>query len=83
MNKIVLEHYPVDRLPEDVRKHFSTGSSVTLEVREETPQSAQRRMSAKETIELIRNMRKRNVDNLLSQEEIISEIRTLRDEWDD
>lgn len=36
MNKIVLEHYPADRLPDDVRRHFAKGASVTLEVREES-----------------------------------------------
>jgi len=79
MNRIVLEHYPVEKLPEDLRKHFSRGGSVTLEVKEE----AERPMTGKEVADMLRAARERNKDKLRTREEIVAEIRELRDEWDD
>lgn len=81
MNKIILEHYPADKLPEDVRKHFSRGGSVTLEVAEEA-EDRPRPMTGKEVAAMLRAARERNKDNLRTQEEIVKEIRELRDEWD-
>lgn len=78
MNKIVLEHYPVDKLPEDVRKHFSRGGSVRLEVAEEE----ERPMTAKEVVSMLRAARERNKNTLRTREEIVAEVRELRDEWD-
>lgn len=78
MNKIVLEHYPVDKLPEDVRKHFSRGGSVRLEVAEDEQQP----MTAKEAAQLIRNNISRNVKRR-TEDEIVAEVRALRDEWND
>lgn len=81
MNRIVLEHYPVEKLPEDLRKHFSRGGSVTLEVKEEA-EGAQRPMTATEAAHLIRENLSRNVKRR-TEEEIVAEVRALRDEWND
>ncbi|WP_245944971.1 hypothetical protein [Pelagibacterium lacus] len=78
MNKIVLHHYPVDKLPEDLRRHFSRGGSVTLEVVEERTDEPEQSVE-----ELVRAMRARHAGRLRSQEDIVAEIRALRDEWDD
>ena len=86
MNKFVREHYPVEKLPDDLRPDLPDGTSVTVEIKEEpayqwapTPKP----MTAKETAELIRKIHEGRTDKGRSAEEIAAEVRSLRDEWDD
>lgn len=86
MNKIVREHYPVENLPEDLRMHFSKGISVTVEIAEESPAiraPITRPMSAREVAQLIRENLKRRSAVGRSTDEIVAEVRKLRDEWDE
>ncbi|HWJ88118.1 MAG TPA: hypothetical protein VNS12_08620 [Pelagibacterium sp.] len=82
MTRIVRNHYPVDKLPEDLRKHFSRGGLVTLEVKEE-PKDAERPVTASEVASMLRAAQERNKASARSMEEIVAEVRDLRDEWDD
>jgi hypothetical protein len=81
MNKIVREHYPVERLPADLRPELPLGASVTVTVtaNEEMP----RPLTSREAVALIAQMRARNSGKGVTPEEAAAEIRQLRDEWDE
>jgi hypothetical protein len=73
MNKVVREHYPAERLPEDLRRGIDPSAKVTITVELEEP--AQPVMSLEEMLALRR-------DVYSSQQEIDTHVRSLRDEWD-
>jgi hypothetical protein len=76
MNKIVREHYPVDRLPEDLRRDLEGSTSVrlTLEVGS-TPASRSR-----DVLERARQMREAGLIKPTTEGEAVERIRRLRDE---
>jgi hypothetical protein len=72
MNKIVKEHYPISKLPEDLRAGLNPDAEVTVTVeQEEKPEKVM-------TLEEIFSAR-RTVFN--SPEEVVQHVRSLRDEW--
>jgi hypothetical protein len=71
MNKIVLEHYPVDKLPEDLRARFFGATTVRLTVENERPVPLTR-----EDILALMNRPVGEPSNS------VKGIRALRDEWD-
>jgi hypothetical protein len=73
MNKIVHEHYPASRLPEDLRPTSDPNARVTVTVEEE--QRPEQVMSLEEIFSL-QGFRRR------SAAEIDADIRQMRDEWD-
>ena len=88
MNKIIRDHYPVEKLPADLRQGFSASATVRVVIEEEpTPASAKplsggKKMTIADTMEMIRaysTLAKPSV----SSEEAVGAIRALRDEWDD
>ncbi|HWU62698.1 MAG TPA: hypothetical protein VN112_11790 [Ensifer sp.] len=97
MNKIVLEHYPVEKLPEDLRVGLpDTGSArVTVEVtqEEENPLRAFFGLPKDDAeIDLHANFKKlledfdahpERYNHGTTMEEAVRRIRELRDEWDD
>ncbi len=89
MNKIVREHYPVEKLPEDLRAGLSAGQSVTITVEEEValiPDDTFDELVA----EILRNPKPMTLSEAralvgprnVSGEEAVARIRALRDEWD-
>jgi hypothetical protein len=73
MNKIVREHYPAAKLPEELRAGIDPNASVTITVEiEENPSAV---MSLEEMFELRR-------DVFPSQREVDDHVKALRDEWD-
>lgn len=80
MNKIVREHYPVERLPDDISKHFPRGASVTLQVSEEAAPAPR---SIAEMVRMMRESQDRNRGSGNTPESVAAEIRELRDEWGD
>lgn len=78
MNKIVREHYPVERLPEDLRAELGLARTVTLviEAEETTPRAVDKEAAIAEFRELRSRLRP-------STEDSVERIRKLRDEWDD
>jgi hypothetical protein len=86
MNKIVREHYPVERLPEDLREAFPDVHHVTVEVSAEAADDAgPPPLSYEEAVAVVHMMRKRNAERGggVTEEEAVRRIRELRDEWDD
>ena len=75
MNKVVRENYPASKLPEDLREGIDPASRVTVTVteHEEPPHRVM-------TLEEIFASRR---PPFRSAEEIVADIRRLRDEWDD
>ena len=76
MNKIVREHYPASKLPEDLREGVDPKSTVTVTVTVETLQRPEHVMSLEEIFAARR-------PPFRSVEEIDADIRRQRDEWDD
>jgi hypothetical protein len=75
MNRIVREHYPASRLPDDLRGDVDPSSMVTVIVAEE--EKRPERVMSLEEIFSLEGFRRR------SAEEIDADIRKMRDEWDD
>jgi hypothetical protein len=75
MNRIVREHYPASKLPEDLRAGVDPSSRVTVTVVEEEapPEHAM-------SLEEIFSMRQ---PPFRTKEEIDEDLRRQRDEWDD
>jgi hypothetical protein len=88
MNTIVREHYPVEKLPEDLREGL--GASPTVRVILETQESeteksgtsARRPFTLEESLDAVRNFRAKDTPGV-TMEEAVARIRALRDEWDD
>ena len=77
MNRIVREHYPVSKLPEELREGLEPGASVTVTVEEERKPFTQEEL--REQFLKVRKSLKPKV----TVEEAAARIRELRDEWDD
>lgn len=73
MNKIVREHYPASKLPEDLRPSNDASAWVRVTIEEE--QKPEQVMTLDEILSQA-GFRRR------SKREIDAEIRRLRDEWD-
>jgi hypothetical protein len=78
MNKIVMDHYPVSKLPEDMRAGLDLSATVRVVIEEETES---RQKTAAESMEAIRNFRKTFKDKV-GLDEATARIRELRDEWE-
>jgi hypothetical protein len=75
MSRIVLEHYPASKLPEDLRAGVDPSSTVTVTIVEEA-KSPEKVMTLQEIFALRR-------PPFRTAEEIDYDLRRQRDEWDD
>ncbi|NGP18349.1 hypothetical protein [Devosia aurantiaca] len=90
MNRIVRQHYPVEKLPEDLREHFPDAEAVTVSVLSEPAQpfihsGDKPRLSLDETFARLRSIQQRSMENGggVTAEEAVRRVRELRDEWGD
>ena len=74
MNKIIREHYPASKLPEDLRPNDDPEARVTVTI--ETEEKPERVMTLDEIFSQRGFVRR-------TKEEIDADIRRQRDEWDD
>jgi len=76
MNKIVREHYPVERLPEDLRAELGLAKTVkvVIEADEVDAKSAARVAAIAELLEHRRKLKP-------SANDSVARVRKLRDEW--
>ncbi len=90
MNRIVKEHYPASKLPEDLREGLAPGAEVTVTVEVlESPPALESVMSSADAL-LRRPERVLTLEEMFAMrqpafktiEEIDEHIRRLRDEWD-
>lgn len=79
MNKVVREHYPTAKLPDDLRAGFAHGATVriTIESEQTTP-----RRSFDKLRQDIEAARRADSWPSTTAEEAAARIRALRDEWD-
>ena len=75
MNKIVKEHYPASKLPEDLREGVDPAATVTVTIVEEL-HPPERNVSLDEIFSARR-------PPFRSADEIDADLRRQRDEWDD
>jgi hypothetical protein len=75
MNRIIREHYPASKLPEDLRAGVDPSSTVTVTIVEEEKRP-EKVMSLEEIFALRR-------PPFRTAEEIDEDLRRQRDEWDD
>ena len=75
MNRIVKEHYPASKLPDDLREGLAPGAEVTVTIVEEEPPS-EKVLSLDELFAL-------REPPYRSGAEIDAELRRQREEWDD
>ncbi len=84
MNRIVREHYPVSKLPEDIRKEFPDQEEVTLTVEAGASPTEDRSGTPPPHgwghFSRFRHLAR---TNLKSTDEIVADVRALRDEWDE
>jgi len=78
VNKIVRTHYPVEKLPEDLRFGFSGSETVTIIVKDDDPTDSDSDRDA--IVEAM--LKARDIRPELSDDPV-KRIRALRDEWDD
>ncbi len=76
MNKIVREHYPASKLPEDLREGVDPDSTVTVTVAVEELKRPEHVMTLEEIFALRR-------PPFRTAEEIDADLRRQRDDWDD
>lgn len=72
MNKIVREHYPASKLPEDLREGIGSTEKVTVTV--EVEERPDRVMTLDEIFALQKSPRR-------TVEDIDADMRALREEW--
>ena len=77
MNKVILEHYPASKLPDELREGIALGASVKVTVEEEV----KRPLGRKQLLELMRSAQANAPGTSL--EEAVARVRALRDEWED
>lgn len=77
MNKIVQKHYPVEKLPEDLRAELGLAktATVTIEVEKSKSRSDERAAAIAELLEHRKTLRP-------SEDDSVARVRQLRDEWD-
>jgi hypothetical protein len=77
LNKVILEHYPASRLPDELREGIALNASVKVTVEEE----ARKPLDNKQLLELMRKAQAQASGTSL--EDAVARVRTLRDEWED
>lgn len=80
MNKIVLEHYPVENLPEDIKKAVAGAASVTLTIEMDRPTPVDR---DKLVAELRAAKLAMPAGTGPTLDEVTEQVRRVRDEWED
>jgi hypothetical protein len=76
MGRVVREHYPASRLPEELRGTIASDASVKIIIEEEPSKAPSR-----EHLMELMNQARRNATGV-TLEEAVQRIRELRDEWD-
>jgi len=79
MNRIVWEHYPVEKLPQDIRNALASEQRVRVILEVETGDIAQPDSSDVGHFSRWQHVRQ---SHFATSEEIDDHIRALRDEWD-
>ncbi len=80
MNRIVREHYPAAKLPDDLRDEIGAEKKVTITIEAESAGSGSEATDARDDwFSKHEHIRRGNFHSL---EEVNAYVRALRDEWD-
>jgi hypothetical protein len=74
MNKIVREHYPVAKLPEDLREGLDPSGTAAVTI---TPEPAVARKRS--ALDIVREYRAKHLPRYRSDQEIVDLVRRIRD----
>jgi hypothetical protein len=77
VTKVVREHYPVERLPDDLKQEFGLARTVKLVIEAEEGFSLQHAREA-----AIADLREHRKTLKSSEDDAVLRVRRLRDEWD-
>ena len=78
MNKIVREHYPVEKLPEDLRAAIGGAISVHLTI---VSDSSPTTTCTQAALDRARDLVRRGQVKRVTSHDAVDRIRKLRDEW--
>jgi sirohydrochlorin ferrochelatase len=78
MNKIVREHYPVEKLPEDLRAELGLARTATITIEPESRPS-HKDPAVRKAIEQLNAHRERLP---ITPSDSVERVSRLRDEWD-
>jgi hypothetical protein len=81
MNRIVREHYPVSKLPEDLREAFAGQDEVTVTIEEVVGRPLDSGKARPEHIKSLDELFAMAQPIFSSLEEVTAHVRSLRDEW--
>jgi hypothetical protein len=77
MNKVVRDHYPVSRLPEDLQSQLGSARAVRVTLEVEEPSTS----SLTDILMEARRLREEGEIEAVTTEDAVARIRALRDEW--
>lgn len=77
MNKVVRNHYPVSRLPEDLQRQLGNAKAVRLTMEGEEPSTR----SLTEILMEAKRLREEGKIKAITTEDAVARVRALRDEW--
>ncbi len=80
MNRIVREHYPAAKLPDDLRDEIGPEKQVTITIEVESPDSGSE--STESRNDWFSKYEHIHRSNFHSLDEVNAHVRSLRDEWD-
>ncbi|MEP9379618.1 hypothetical protein ABLE91_23105 [Aquabacter sp. CN5-332] len=80
MNRIVREHYPVEKLPDDLRESVADKERVRVVLETEAPEGAP--PSGDSGAGHFSRWQHLRRDHFDTPQDIVDHIRALRDEWD-
>lgn len=83
MNKMVVEHYPVSRLPEELRAGLDASGTVRVTLEASPDTEAPRGPSRDEFLAQLKALGDDPARPIVTREEARTRIRELRDEWED
>ncbi|ALA17040.1 hypothetical protein AL346_06005 [Chelatococcus sp. CO-6] len=85
MGRVVREHYPVSKLPEDLRDDLDPTATVRVVIEEEVRPGAKAPEQTRERQQIFKKLadfRRQARPSFSSADEINAHVRSLRDEWD-
>ena len=78
MDRLVVDHYPASKLPDDLRGRIQPSAVVKVTIEELPKQNFAKEELGRQLAEVRRSLEKK-----VTVEEAVARIRQLRDEWDD
>ena len=82
MNRVVREHYPVSKLPEDLRQGFEGRADVRVTIDAVVTESGLPDVAPRKTKKTLDELFAMSRPTFTSVEDINDHLRALREEWD-